>query len=216
MSRCHAVLLFMTLKKKHFEAVQAPRKTEFPRPWLLKTSKPLTIDLRAGRVFQTLMAFLPSILGKLLQFPLPVDLADPSHSRKAFEKSKRVEKPMTEIGKGVHLQSCMSHALDPRHNVSQRHSNLAKSSFARVFLTVLQSNAAPSCSAHQQTHSDVVPSVGIRIVHDAAQQAERHSEPLAPARAKQNTRDRWCPCSKLSLACRQNSLALDCMCTWEP
>ena len=59
-----------------------------------------------------------------------------------------------------------------------------------------QSNAAPSSSAH----SDAVPSVGIRIVHDAAEQAERHSEPLAPARdkarAKRNARDRLVPVFK--------------------
>ena len=61
MSRRNAPPVVLTLNKKHFEAVHAPQKTKFPRPWLLKTTKPLMIDLTgAGRGLPSLSAT-PSI-----------------------------------------------------------------------------------------------------------------------------------------------------------
>ena len=113
MSRCHAVLLFLTLKEKHFETVpmsmvaQNFQASHDRSEW-------------AGCVFQALMALLPSMLGKLLQVPLPVDLADSSHTRKAFEKSKCVDKPMTEIDKGVRFRSFACRMLLTRDAMFRR------------------------------------------------------------------------------------------------
>ena len=91
----------------------------------------------------------------------------------------------------------MSHAPDRRHNASKRRSSVARSSSARVSLTVARTDAAPSSCAHQQTHCAAVPSVEVPPAHEAVQHAGRHSEPLVQARdnarAKRNTRDRLGP-----------------------
>ena len=200
MSRHNAPPVVLTLNKKHFEAVHAPQKTKFPRPWLLKTTKPLMIDLTgAGRGLPSLSAT-PSIhtwrtpvssISRRSSIPHPVQ-----KSIRKVKVGSSVDQPMagTHV---VHSQSCMSHAPDRRHNASKRRSSVARSSSARVSLTVARTDAAPSSCAHQQTHCDAVFSVEVPLAHDAVQHAGRHSEPLVQARdtarAKRNTRDRLGP-----------------------
>ena len=140
------------------------------------------------------MALLPSTHGALWLVPHRKNLADPRQCREVTKKSKPVG---AEIDNFVRSQSCMSPAPGRKPNFLKKHSSLARSSSASVSPTVPRADDAPSRCAHQQTHCDAVPSVGIPLAHDAFQKTAQHSEPIAPAgvqaRAKRNTRDRLVP-----------------------